>query len=453
MSESVEKCICEICGKEFASKSTLKNHKNKKVPCKAPTHLIQHVLEEAGVPTSIEPVGQFRPVSKKFHETLSKETRLDEGIFFTPKKVRDLLFAKLAELSVKPKTILEPSFGSGEFLLDAQRHYPSAKLIGVEQNKKLFESLKMPTATLSRMDFTEWEGSADLIIGNPPYFVAKTGNTAKEKKEFHEYYAECMTGRPNMFVIFIYQCLKEHLMVDGFLAFIIPTSLFNCSYYQPMRDYIEANTTICYLETLDKPGFFETGQPTALMILQKKTPPSKGSYIFHSATGITYITPYWQELKTITANTKTLSQLGLGVKTGSVVWNQEKDNLTDDSKETLLIYASNIKNSELKLNNLLGTEKKQYVKKMTKPTLSGPVILVERGYGNGFSFNVVLCTHTKFYAENHLNVIYARTKESEHNLDRVLASFKDVRSMQFIKMFMGNGMMTATELETLMPIF
>ena len=220
-----------------------------------------------------------------------------------------------------------------------------------------------------------------------------------------------------------------------------------------MRDYIEANTTICYLETLDKPGFFETGQPTALMILQKKTPPSKGSYIFHSATGITYITPYWQELKTITANTKTLSQLGLGVKTGSIVWNQEKDNLTDDSKETLLIYASNIKNSELKLNNLLGTEKKQYVKKMTKPTLSGPVILVERGYGNGFSFNVVLCTHTKFYAENHLNVIYARTKESEHNLDRVLASFKDARSMQFIKMFMGNGMMTATELETLMPIF
>ena len=453
MSEIAEKPLCEICGKEFASKSTLKNHKNKKVPCKAPTHLIQHVLEEAGVPSAMEPAGQFRPVSKKFHETLSKEIRLDEGIFFTPKKARDLLFAKLAELGVKPKTILEPSFGTGEFLLDAQRHYPDAKLLGVEKNKKLFNSLKMPAATLDRMDFTEWEGSADLIIGNPPYFVMETGKTAKDKKEFREFYEECMTGRPNMFVIFIYQCLKEHLLANGFLAFIIPTSIFNCSYYQPMRDYIEANTTICYLETLDKPGFFETGQPTALMILQKKAAPSPAPYIFHSATGLTYITPHWQELKKITANTKTLFQMGLGVKTGSVVWNQVKDCLTDDSKETLLIYASNINKSELKLNNLLGTEKKQYVKEMSKPTLSGPVILVERGYGNGFSFNAVLCTCEKFYAENHLNVIYARSKEAEKNLERVLESFKDTRSMEFIKMFMGNGMLSSTELETLMPVF
>jgi len=453
MSQLNEKPTCEICGKEFASKSTLKNHTSKKIPCKKPTNLIQTVLEEAGVPISTEPSGSFRPVSKKFHESLSKELRLEEGIFFTPKKVRDLLFAKLAELGVQPKTILEPSFGSGEFLLDAQRHYPTAKLMGVEKNKKLFDSLKMPAATLDRMDFIEWEGSADLIIGNPPYFVMETGKTAKDKKKFHEFYAECMTGRPNIFVIFIYQCLKEHLLENGFLAFIVPTSLFNCSYYQPMRDYIEANATICYLEVLDKAGFFETGQPTALMILQKKRAPTIPPYIFHSALGITYITPYWKELKDLTANTTTLSSLGLGVKTGSVVWNQEKDNLTEDSKETLLIYASNIKNSELKLNNLLGIEKKQYIKKMTKPTLDGPVILVERGYGNGFSFNAVLCTLEKFYAENHLNVIYARSKENEKNLEQVLESFKDKRSMEFINMFIGNGMMSSTELETLMPVF
>ena len=453
MPQSNEKPTCEICGKEFATKSTLKNHLKNKVPCKAPANLIQTVLEEAGVPTPSEPSGPFRPVSKKFHTTLSKEVRLEEGIFFTPKKVRDLLFAKLAELNVKPKTILEPSFGSGEFLLDAQRHYPTAKLIGVEKNKKLFDSLKMPSAKLENMDFTEWEGSADVIIGNPPYFVMKAGVSAKEKKAFHEKYEECMTGRPNMYVIFIYQCLKEHLLDNGFLAFVIPTSLFNCSYYQPLRNYIEDNSTICHLEILDIQGFFETGLPTALLFLQKKQPPSPPPYIFHSALVVSYITPHWAELKKITENTTTLYKLGLGVKTGSVVWNQVKDHLTDDSSETLLIYASNINKSELKLNNLLGTQKKQYVKKMTKPTLAGPVILVERGYGNGFSFNAVLCSLTKFYAENHINVIYAQTKESEKNLERVLASFKDKRSMQFIKMFMGNGSMSSTELETLMPVF
>ena len=50
-------------------------------------------------------------------------------------------------------------------------------------------------------------------------------------------------------------------------------------------------------------------------------------------------------------------------------------------------------------------------------------------------------------------MIYARSKEAEENLERVLKSFKDTRSMEFIKMFMGNGMMSATELETLMPVF
>jgi hypothetical protein len=31
------------------------------------------------------------------------------------------------------------------------------------------------------------------------------------------------------------------------LAFIIPTSLYNCSYYQPMRNYIQKHTTIKYV--------------------------------------------------------------------------------------------------------------------------------------------------------------------------------------------------------------
>jgi len=243
------------------------------------------------------------------------------------------------------------------------------------------------------------------------------------------------------------------LEAGGFLAFIVSTSLFNASFYQPLRNYIEAHSTIRHLETLDKPGFFETGQPTALIILEKRQPAGPPPFIFESAASNSYISPKATELKALIEGTKTLAQLGLAVKTGSVVWNQEKANLTTDPKETLLIYASNIKKSELKLDNLLGKEKKQYIKKMTKEPLAGPVILVERGYGNGFSFNAVLCTLPKFYAENHLNVIYARSKEAEAQLEKVLKSFKDPRSMKFIELFMGNGMLSATELETLMPIF
>ena len=391
---------------------------------------------------------EFRDISKEFNVSISKENRMEQGIFFTPKKARDLLFGKLAELKVRPKTILEPSFGTGEFLLDARTLYPDAQLLGVEKNEDLFHSLECPNATLTCGDFLTWEGKADLIIGNPPYFVWKTTDlSAKEKKAFAAKHASSMTGRPNIYIMFLYKCLEEHLTEDGYMAFILPTSLYNCSYYQPMRDYLEKHTTLCHLETLNKPGFYDTGQETTLLVLQKRT---GGSDYLFKPHGHVFLSPYYKELYTLTRDTQTLADLGLGVKTGNVVWNQVKPHLSDEG--TLLVYSSNINHSVLTLGNLGGI-KKQYVQGLTKPTLDGPVILVERGYGNNYRFNSVLVDLKGFYAENHINVIYPKTPEATIHLDRVMNSFRDERSQLFIQWFIGNGSMSATELETLLPIF
>jgi adenine-specific DNA-methyltransferase len=404
---------------------------------------------------------EFREASVTFNRQLTKEERSNQGIYFTPKKARDLLFTKLRDLGVHhPVRILEPSFGSGEFLYDARTIYPDAELYGVEKNEKLFqsigESMTIPNAHLTCADFLEWgvqtqqQITVDLIIGNPPYFIMKIEPTEKKK------YVDAFTGRPNIYVIFLYKCLEHHLDVGGFLAFIIPTSIYNSSYYQPMRDYIYKNTHIRYVETLNKPGFYETGQETTLLILQKKvvSAHSSNEYIFtpNAEPRAIFISPFYTELQNITRDTTTITALGLGVKTGNVVWNQVKEHLADEG--TLLIYSSNINKCQLKLDNLGGTVRKQYVSNLDKPTLHGPVILVERGYGNSFSFNSVLVELTVgFYAENHLNVIYPKTPEAIPHLQKVIASFRDERSKQFIKWFVGNGSVSATELETLMPIF
>jgi adenine-specific DNA-methyltransferase len=429
---------CSTCGKEFANKSSLSKHAQRKNPCKAPSILIQTVLEKAGIPS--EPLTEFREASTKFNKSMTKEDRLDQGIFFTPKKARDILFKQLAELNITPSVILEPSFGTGEFLLDAKRLYPSATLLGVEKNEDLFKSLTCPGASLTCCDFLEWKGKADLIIGNPPYFVVK--NTTKN--------SSCMTGRPNIYVLFLHKCLTEHLSPKGFLAFIIPTSLYNCSYYQPMRDYIQKHTTIHYLETLNKPGFYETGQETMLIILQNTK--LHDNYIYKPSDNI-YISPFYKELQTISENSVTLRSLGLASKTGNIVWNQIKDSLSENPDHTLLIYASNISDCKLTINNLKGGQKKQYVKDSKKPTLDGPVILIERGYGNSFSFNSVLVHNKKFYAENHVNVIYPTTPDSAKNLERVLKSFQDSRTLDFARKFCGNGTISSTDLETIIPIF
>jgi len=435
---------CETCGKDFSRKGALEKHRANKRPCKAPAGFVPAVTP------LVQPEGEFRETSKTFNKKLSKDVRAAQGIYFTAKKVRDLLFQKLEEFGVQPKRILEPSFGSGEFLLDARRRYPAAELVGVEKNEELFKAVTCAGAELVCGDFLTWTGRADLVIGNPPYFLMKTDDMSPtEKKAFASKNAVCMTGRPNIYISFLYKCLEEHLEDGGFLAFIVPTSLYNASYYQPMRDYIRAKCTIRWLETLDKPGFFETGQETTLIVLEKKV--GNDDFVFLGRTGTVYITPFYKELAQLTAGTTTLGGLGLGVKTGNVVWNQVKEKL--GASGTLLIYSSNINGSELKVNNLLGTEKKQYVTGLDKPKLDGPVILVERGYGNSFRFNVVLVEEKGFYAENHLNVIYPKTPEGAANLGRALASLRDERSLQFVRWFLGNGSMTATDLETLVPVF
>ena len=285
----------------------------------------------------------FRETSKAFNASLDKQTRLDQGIFFTPKKARDAMFERLRGIIVNPETILEPSFGTGEFILDARVAFPGAGIIGVEKNVDLFNSVAAMGITSGldshNADFLEWTGEqVDLIIGNPPYFVIP-----KDKRYL------MMTGRPNIYILFLYKCLTQHLKPGGVLAFILPTSIYNCSYYQPMRDYIRTHCEVVYVETLDKPGFFETGQDTTLLII-RNTVPSTNKYIYISKTGKTFISPYAEELYRLTENTETLASLGIGVKTGSIVWNQMPDNMADEG--TLLIHASNLSNSELKLDNI-----------------------------------------------------------------------------------------------------
>ena len=463
--------VCDRCGGVFPRKSGLTSHMNRKIPCKVPTQLIQQQVNQALVnvaPELVVSTAEFREPSTKFHASISKEDRKDQGIFFTPKKVRDLLFEELAKLGVQPKKILEPSFGTGEFILDAKRIYPQAEIHGVEKNTNLFNSLKLPGTTLVNADFMDWTGSVDLVVGNPPFFVMDASESEKEKKIFQGRYAECMTGERNIDIAFLHKCLKQHLTDDGYLAFILPTSLFNCVYYEPMRKYIAEKTTIHCLKMIEKPGFHDTLQDVVLLVLQKKK--SHDNFILKTTNGNTYLTPFYTELRELLKGTTTIENLHLGVKTGDVVWNQVKSQLRDEGVP--LIYSNNIQDGKLVTGNInAGKEgkKKQYIKEnfcrkeptgdkepTGVPPLTGKTILVNRGYGNNgnsYAFNFVMVDLPKYYAENHVNVVYPKTTAHADNLKRVEKRFNDERTSQFIKWFVGNGALSARELQCVVPIF
>jgi len=378
----------------------------------------------------------FREHSIHLTDTLSKEDKQQQGIFFTPKEARDAVFAILAKHKVRPHSILEPSFGSGEFLEDAYERYPDATITGVELNPTLFQSVQRPN--LHNIDFMTYTGTHDLILGNPPYFVIpKSAETVK-----------CQTGRPNIFVQFLYKALTQHLTKSGILAFVLPTSFFNCAYYEPMRRYLAEHTSV--LAATPLPGkYIDTQQDTFVLVVRNGKRKSKYLLELH---GRMYLTPHGLELTKLLAKSRTLADLGFEVRTGDVVWNQVKDKLKDTG--TLLIYSSNLQNGVVDLTRPLKPPKTQYVDGFGRPPLSGRTILINRGYGNTtYTLSGAIADYPEYYAENHINVIKPLTPDAEAKIDAVYASLQDPRTAMFIQMFVGNGALSKTELETCLPIW
>ena len=402
----------------------------------------------------------FRPASHSLHTKLTKEVRQAEGIFFTPAAIRARLLDLVAAAGVTaPATVLEPSFGSGEFVFDMLERFPAAKIHGVELNRTAFlETAGVVTGlsseatgrlVLTNTDFLKYTGcvgTADLIVGNPPYFVTKQKDP------------RCMTGRGNVFVQFIYKCLTEHLREGGVLAFVLPTSFYNCCYYDPCRRYIAANTTILAVEevsaTVGDTEFYDTAQETMLFVV-RKAPVAAASYVL-TAAGSTYINPHAAELAAAREEAgSTIASLGCAVKTGEVVWNQHKEKLTADpsgANTVLVLYSNNIKGGVLQVGDP-GKGKQQYIRNFecaSGPT-TGPAILVSRGYGNTtYKLNfVVVAEGMRFYGENHVNVITGPAA----GITRIAASLADARTGEFIRRFVGNGALSKTELESVLPIW
>ncbi len=383
---------------------------------------------------------EFRQNTLDMHTSLSKADRQEQGIFMTPNTIRKRLWALLGPLLSRNPTILEPSFGTGEFLQDIN---PALTVIGVEKNPKLFASAtanKKPKQTLHNADFLTFQcDPVDLVVGNPPYFVTEDKDPA------------CMKGRGNVFVQFIYKCLTQHLKPGGILAFILPTSFYNCAYYDPCRKYIRDNTTVLHMENLAEAEFYDTAQNTMIMIV-RNTPCVDADKPYFLYDPPTTLSPFYKELKELRQGTTTLSAMGFQVKTGDVVWNQHKEKLVAaESKDAVLVlYSGNIVDNEIVLNQTKG-DKKQYIKGFPRPPMTGPAILVARGYGNtayNLSFAYV-GPETTFYGENHVNVITGPAAE----FPRVVASLQSDNTRTFLSMYVGNGALSKTELHTVLPIW
>lgn len=387
----------------------------------------------------------YSDLSKELTKEFSKKEKQDNGIFFTPPSFiqKNLALLPLTEVS----RVLEPSCGSGEYIT-ALSVFPDLQITGIEKNKEICSAPDFAhiseMAEILNMDFLDFSSEPfDLIIGNPPYFIMKKTDVAKKYHSFFE-------GRPNIFILFIIKSM-ELLKDGGYLSFVLPANFLNCLYYEKTRKYLAQFKILHIVECNEK--YLDTQQETILLILQKtRTTESydiKGYTIFTTKKNR-------ESIEKLYENSTTLKEMGFRVKVGTVVWNECKKILTADPTKTRLIYSSDVNNHELGMKNYKNEEKKNYIK---KEGIQIPTLVINRGYGKGvYVFDYCLIPGDEEYLiENHLICIEYKEEIPRDELfalyEKIMASFDDVRTLEFIKIYFGNNAINTTELNNIFPIY
>ena len=221
-------------------------------------------------------------------------------------------------------------------------------------------------------------------------------------------------------------------------------------YFELLRNNMSKSGSILYMKDLSEiQTFMKTKQDTMLFIFQKNSPKidkykvKMGSKIFYSF--------HKKKLENFYKNTTTIKEMGGSVKTGSCVWNQNKEKLTDDAQNSIpLIYPANIVANNIVFKEL-GGEKKQYVTQLTT-WLNKPSIVINRGFGKSNNYKLLFakCDFPQYVCENHTNVI---SIDDSEKLEMIYESFKNPKTVAWCNLFLGNGQLSKTEIEEYMPIY
>jgi tRNA1(Val) A37 N6-methylase TrmN6 len=411
----------------------------------------------------------YTALSQRLTSELDAIVKKTQGIYFSPPSIIAQMLDQVFAIKPRFDQVLEPTCGSCEVLqaLD-KRLPPGARLTGVELNPHIYENIKGLPFThptdLIQADYLVYRPPVkpDLICGNPPYFVIPPAKKGTIPKAYRAYYE----GRPNIFVLMFLKALDD-IAPGGVISFILPRNFLNCLYYNKFRRHLLAGYTVhSIVDCGATADFLETEQDTIIFTVINKKPggsPSTWNWNPYGEVTVFGTAAAIQRLTTLAAAGSTLSRMNFNVHVGTVVWNQVKEELTDDPVATRLVYSGDIGSNGSngftpKTYTPSNPAKKGYIK---RPGLTELLLVINRGYGKGaYSFNYALLdTGGKpFLVENHLICVRSNDAtlspaELRLRFNRILASFADPRTAEFIALYFGNNIMNTTELNNILPIF
>lgn len=214
------------------------------------------------------------------------QTRKSSGSYYTPAWLaKRLVETHLPQLAAN-QTILDPSCGTGMFLLQLPKHIPLSNLFGNDLNPvsvaltRINLAIKYQVSTMQETDllrknitvsdFLQADSLSrrffDVILGNPPWGARLS---AKEKENYRRHFS-CATGSsPETFDLFIEQSLNR-LSENSLLSFVLPESVLSVKAHTPVRKLLLEKTAVLSVEYLGE-VFEQVHCPSILLTVTATT--------------------------------------------------------------------------------------------------------------------------------------------------------------------------------------
>ena len=405
---------------------------------------------------------QFSLLSYEITKNLENNIIKNNGIYFTPQDIVKICLHKIKNYEtiykIEINDIFEPCCGSCEFVYSLDEYFHNKNIYAIEHNEYIYDKiksiqLKNNPLTITHKNFFHYELNKkyDLIIGNPPYYVLN-------KSQVDENYFKYFDGRPNIFILFLIDCLKK-LKPNGLLCFVLPNNFMNCIYYDKTRKYIIENYTILDIKFIKHTKFLNTKQDVFILIIHNHNHNHNHNQFLLDIDKYTIFNEpdKIEKLKELIKGTTNLNKLNFKISVGNIIWNENKSILTNDETKTLLIYTGNIENNELVIKKFKNETKKNYIH---KEGINDMIIVINRGYGVGnYKLNYAFIDiQQKYLIENHLLIIkyagFDKTNEELKELyNTIIQSFNHEKTSQFMELYFENNALNSNELLNILPIF
>ncbi len=228
---------------------------------------VSEVLKTHRMPTDIETIIEF------FESLLGVDTKVENGIVFTPKYISDYIVASVIETNPwdESKCFIDPGCGGGIFLVSAaERLYTNYGLsidtiiekyifgIDIEEDnvRRCTLALKLLSAkyggNYSKVNCNilccdslkvNWASEFDVekfsyVIGNPPYVNPHDMNS-ETIKFLKSTFKTTKTGVFNIFYAFIEHAM-ENIAEDGVLGYIVPNNFLTIKSAYNLRTLIQS---------------------------------------------------------------------------------------------------------------------------------------------------------------------------------------------------------------------